>query len=379
MAILNSEVTSILDKLYNLRGTDSVVLTAMDKEKEIAEETKERTTALKAELQTTISNLENEESVLAEEGQKLQNALESIRKDEFSHVLNHLNIDFDPEAIRSKVATALPETLEKVSSERKEASEKLVKVEDEMNDAITRIEELGIRRDEAVSNQERLNRYFDLALSSNINITREEITSLLEKFDFTEEEQREAAKILMFPEDGLFEYDQTRSDMPISDKSITEVMREAREELPEEKHEPVLTESSSFAIPILNNEPVKEETSKEKVIDMLNSLGFNVLDFQNQDIEKIIQNYDENVINKNVTIASQLNINKDFFVDHVELLYDKELSSKLELLVNIGKAAGDIYLNPGVLTKYKYDELQNAINLLKESGLDPKSVPLMAY
>ena len=94
-----------------------------------------------------------------------------------------------------------------LNSEKKKCAEELIKVEDEMNDAITRISELGIRKEEAISNQERLNRYFELALDSNINITRDEITLLLSKFGFTEEEQREAAKLLMFPEDGLFEYE----------------------------------------------------------------------------------------------------------------------------------------------------------------------------
>ena len=33
MAMLSSEITSLLDKLYNLRGNDSVVLVSMEKER----------------------------------------------------------------------------------------------------------------------------------------------------------------------------------------------------------------------------------------------------------------------------------------------------------------------------------------------------------
>ena len=377
MKLLDSEMTGLLDKLYNLRGSDSVVLVSMDEEKAVAEETKERTSELKTELQSKINELNNEEMILADEGEKLKNALESIRKDEFANVIEHLHIDFDPNAIYQKVVETLPTTLEKVANEKNEASERLVKVEEEMNDAITKIEELGIRRDEAVSNQERLNRYFDLALSSNINITRDEITSLLEKFNFTEEEQREAAKILMFPEDGLFEYDKNRSDMPISDKSITEVMREAKEVLPEVKTD--VNPAPSFSIPVMTNETKPETITKEKVMDDLNNLGFNIMDIPSSDLEKLINNYNEEVVSQNVTTASKLGISKDFFVDNIELLYDKDLVKKIDLLMSAGKNAQDIYLNPDVLMKYKYDELNSAINVLKESGLDPKSVPLMAY
>ena len=40
---LNSEMRMLLDKLYNLRGEDSVVLVSMDKERDQAIKTKERT------------------------------------------------------------------------------------------------------------------------------------------------------------------------------------------------------------------------------------------------------------------------------------------------------------------------------------------------
>lgn len=404
--MLSSEMTSLLDKLYNLRGDDSVILVSMDKEKQSAVETRDRTSSLKTELQSKINDLTSEENVLAEEGEKLKNALASIKKDEFATVIEHLNIDFDPEAIKKKVDSALPLTMEKVANEKKTAAEELVQVEDEMNAAITKIEELGIRKDEALSNQERLNRYFELALSSNINITRDEITSLLAKFDFSEEEQREAAKLLMFPEDGLFEYEKNVKDRPVSSKSISEVIQEAREVTPvvnfdalagtpEPKEEPTLVEEPAPEIkiePIILDKPVVEvpvveptnvnasaETDKDKLIELLTSLGFDYLDFTSNDFTKLLENYDEEVIRNNVAIVESLKINKDVFNDNIELLYDKELKSKIDMLTNVGKQPQDIYLNPNVLVKYNLNELDSAIKTLHESGLEPKNVPLMAY
>ncbi len=57
MTILSSEIKKILDKLYNLRGEDSVVLVSIDKNREKAIETKERTSVRKSELQNTINDL----------------------------------------------------------------------------------------------------------------------------------------------------------------------------------------------------------------------------------------------------------------------------------------------------------------------------------
>ena len=250
-----------------------------------------------------------------------------------------------------------------------------------MNDAITKIEELGIRKDEAISNQERLNRYFDLALSSNINITRDEITSLLEKFNFNEEEQREAAKLLMFPEDGLFEYDNNKKNVSTKSKSISEVIQEAKEVAPvikEEKIEEVKLTSLEDA-----KEEVKEtaskEITKEELIKKLTELGFDYLDFTNNDFAKILSNYDEATLVNNIKLIRELKINNDIFNDNVELFYDKELNNKLEMLKRVGKQPQDIYLNPNVLVKYNYNELESAIRVLNESGLDPRNVPLMAY
>jgi hypothetical protein len=378
---LNTEMTGLLDKLYNLRGEDSVVLVSMEKEKAEAEETREKTSSLKAELQSKINELTTEENVLEDQGEKLKKALETIKKDDFSIVIERLNIEFDPEAIRSKIEDKLPSTLERVASEKKDAASELVRVEEEMNDAITKIEELGIRKDEAISNQERLNRYFDLALSSNINITRDEITSLLEKFNFNEEEQREAAKLLMFPEDGLFEYDNNKKNVSTKSKSISEVIQEAKEVAPvikEEKIEEVKLTSLEDA-----KEEVKEtaskEITKEELINKLTELGFDYLDFTNNDFAKILNNYDEATLVNNIKLIRELKINNDIFNDNVELFYDKELNNKLEMLKRVGKQAQDIYLNPNVLVKYNYNELESAIRVLNESGLDPRNVPLMAY
>lgn len=226
MKILSPEVTRLLDKLYNLRGSDSVVFKEMESAHQKAEETKERTTAEKADLQEKIAGLEADSKNLSEQGKKLIEVLKGIDKKSFETVIDRLHINFDPEALVEKLDHSLPDTIEEVNEDIKTSKEELVKVEEEMNSAITTIEEIGIRRDAAVANQEKLNEYFELALAGNINITRDSITSLLEQFDLSEEDTREAAKILMFPEDALYDYDARIKES--EKKSISEVMQEAK-------------------------------------------------------------------------------------------------------------------------------------------------------
>ncbi len=364
MKMLTADITKLLDKLYNLRGEDSVILSKMEKERETATETKERTTKERAALQEKIENLTEEERVLGDEGEKLVDALSHIKAEDFQTVLNKLKIDFNPDKLSEEVNRLLPKTINKVQEETKSAQDALVKVEAEMNTAEATIEELAIRKDEALENQARLNEYFDLALNGNINITRDSITSLLEKFDFNEDESREAAKIMMFPEDALFEYEDKLKNASQPGKSISEVFAEAKENV--EESEVAETEEKSLS-------------PKEELIELLTELGFDYLEFTNNDIEKILANYNAHDLKKNVEFAKEHNLGLDMFVDNIELLYDKDFEQKINQLVEIGKEPFDIYLNPSILIKYNKNDLEDAINTIKDSGLDPKIVPLIAY
>lgn len=418
---ISNEVKTLLDKLYNLRGEDSVILVKMNQEREEAIETGERTKNEKEVLLEKIAKLTKEEETLQEEGNKLISLLSNINRDDFANVLERLQIDFDPASINEKVNKMLPSTIEKVVAENKLASEELENVEAEMNNAITKVEELGIRKDEALSNQAKLNEYFALALEGNINITRDAITSLLEKFDFNEDEQREAAKILMFPEDALYEYDGIyKSRDKVSRKTITDVLVEAKKEskveaINEEKEDvkpemeesleaesiledifdKVITENNIPPVnkvkdakedvkPILSEEASlvsvsNEKTEKEKLTSLLTSLNISVSDLTKEQIEKILANYDEELIKENVNVLNEYKIELNVVVENPEILYDKELKEKLEKLINIGKEARDISLMPSILVKYDLKGLNNTINVLQISGLDPKKVPLIAY
>lgn len=400
MKILSPEVTRLLDKLYNLRGEDSVIFKEMASSEAKAEETRVRTTEEKSSLQEKIAGLEQTSKNLSEQGKKLVEVLSNIDKNEYATVIERLDINFDPEALTKKLNDTLPGTIDEVNNDIKESQENLVRVEEEMNSAITEIEEIGIRRDAAVANQAKLNEYFDLALNGNINITRDSITALLEQFDFSEEETREAAKILMFPEDALYDYDAKLKEE--QKRSISEVMQEAKN-YEEPTKEEVIETKDSENVPEVEEAPEKVEISgnkpeevaetklestptetektfdKEDLMDLFNEIGLDYLDYTTRDLEEVLENFNEKVIRRNVGIFKNNDLSLDIFVDHINLLYDRELEAKVDRLLRIGKSALDIYLNPTVLTKYDYRNLDKAIILLQNSGLDPKKVPLMAY
>ena len=211
---------------------------------------------------------------------------------------------------------------------------------------------------------------------------------MLEQFDLSEEETREAAKILMFPEDALYDYDAKIKES--EKKSISEVMQEARnQEETVQKVEEILVkeepakEEENVQEPVEVKEVVEPVVQKkfdrEDLIDLFNDIGLDYLDYTTSDLDQILDHFNEKVIRRNINIFKENDLSLDIFADHINLIYDRELEAKVDRLLRIGKSALDIYLNPTVLTKYDYKGLDKAILLLQNSGLDPKKVPLMAY
>lgn len=373
---------TLLDKLYNLRGADSDILKEMDRQKAKAEATKARTTDEKANLQKNIADLKKQRKELEEQGDKFKEVLGSIHREDYETVLSKLNVDFDPKGLLEKVEKNLPKTIETVEKDTKKAEDELVKVEEEMNGAITAIEELGIRKDAALANQDKLNEYFELALTGHINITRDSITSLLQDFGFNEAEQRETAKILMFPEDALFQYDEKVKGRARVGKSISEVLQEAKTMVDDEPDKiddikvPTFDIDTEFTV----EEPKEEAIDiKTEVIETLKEKGIDYLDFTSDEINKLIDNFDKDLVIKNIDFMKSTGFASDVYINHIDMMYDKELVDKVKLLLASGKEVLDIYLNPKVLVKYNLAELQKSIDTMKNNGMDPKEVPLMAY
>lgn len=374
MKALSPEVSALLDKLYNLRGDDSVVLVEMNRQRNRAVETKTRTTEEKKELQARIAGLEKLYNDLNSQGEKLTTLLSEIDRNDYATVLDRLDIDFNPQDLVEKLNKSLPRTIDSVTLDTKKAEKQLVRVEEEMNHAIATIDELSIRRDAALANQEKLNEYFELALSGRISITRDSIVSLLEQFNFTDEERREAAKILMFPEDALFAYDEKVREREQSGKSFSDVFEEAKNAEPIEEE----------AIKLVDEEPISievetSESTKDSLISLLNENGIDYLDFTGTEMDYLIDNFDANRIARNISVVKETNIGTEIFVNHAELMLDNELEAKVNTLLELGKEPIDIYLNPSVLEKYSKDNLNEVIENLKNNGMDPKNVPLMAY
>ena len=413
--------SKLLNRLYNLRGEDSIVLKQLDDDNEVALKLKKKNEEEKKDLESKINSLKSDSKKLNSQAEKLTTLLGKSKAEDFAFLNEKLGLDFNPTAVLDRLNNSLSSELEKIDDNLDKGEERLKVVKNDLNSAVSQIDELAIRKAEAIENQVKLNEIFKLALEGSSTITRDSITSLLAKFNFDENEQREAAKLMMFPEDGLYEFDKKYVAPAVESKPAKEEVEEKKEpevevakeesvkeeEVKEETNEggyltddseestPLVLESSEDALNVPKEEEVKEEiketkevkeektkaskVTKEEVESYMEEAGLSVADFNSVDLNNVVSKFDPEVFKKNVEYVKSQNINLDIFVDNVEFLTDKELVEKMEALVNVGKDPFDIYLNPNVLLKYDLEELKQAINILTDSGLDPKKVPLMAF
>ena len=146
----------------------------------------------------------------------------------------------------------------------------------------------------------------------------------------------------------------------------------------------VMAFEENFGIEIPNEEEnvvVKEATpsNKDKLITLLKNVGIDYLDYTSNELNDLIENFDEKEIKENIAFMKEKGLDMDIFINHASMMLDKELKDKVTLLLSIGKDKLDLYLNPSILIKYDLNTLKNVIERIKENQMDPKDVPLMAY
>ncbi len=418
MKNIGLEVRNLLDKVYNLKSNDSVIIKQIESEQEASELKKNDLIIEKTNLINNIDELSNEINLLETDGNLLLNELKKLCNGKNEQVIEKLNITFNPSELCNEFNTELPSKISNLKNDKDTKNNQLKSVEKDLADSLTLIDELSFKKDDAIASKDKLSEYFELSINGNFNITRDILINLLSKFNLNEEEQRCTAKILMFPEDGLYDYNDNITEYKKSGKSFSEVFAEAKtlnnnaeveikpisldipqvQEVKEVEIKPIaldlpeIPEVKSDELKPINladfikvEEPIKEKVVEENIKEEINlkeilsKNNFEYSDFTTRDIEFITDNFDNAVFNKNIKLLKDMGINKDIFVDNIELFIDDQLEEKINLLLGVGKVPFDIYLNPNILIKYDANELSKSINALKESGLDPKKVPLMAY
>ncbi len=211
MAETNQNVTILLDRLYNLKGEDNVLI----------RETEERIEAALqriANIEATIAGAEQEQTeqeqgLRAFQQQKslFETAFEGLTDETFS-ALSRIDVNLEIGTLMAQVQEKSPAFIEGLINTIEGIKRDIVGYNEELGRANEELSKLRVQLDVHIEQRAQLVSLLEQSLSTE-EIERESLTTnfvkrVLTSFGvFTTDEIAKLTKMIIFPEDGLYEYD----------------------------------------------------------------------------------------------------------------------------------------------------------------------------
>lgn len=259
MANLNPKMILLLDKLYNLKGADNIILQELVSKIEgvnnAIQEKEQRGTDLTREKETNKNDL----LLFSTQEEAFRTAFTGVDDDTFS-ALREIGIDLRIGTMMTTVSDKAPlyiktlnERIERIQTE----IDKNIEIKKDLNGQLSDLEN---QKTQAENDRDVLVSLLEQCLSKDEtereSLPTKYVKDVISRFGiFETSEVSTLTKLLMFPEDGLLEYDSTYEDR-LRNGQVGVV-----EEIPYE--EPVVEEPKKEEEP--KPEPKQEEQREEKV------------------------------------------------------------------------------------------------------------------
>lgn len=210
MAQLSQNTIRLLDRLFNLKGEDNVIIKRIKDEISTTENEMTVTTQEKNNNEVQKNELQGKLTVFQNQSDSFKAVFEGIDDATFAS-LREIGIEFEISKMLSTIEEKAPDYIASLNDQINEYGKKIEDNEHKIEELTNNLENL--HRNQATSEEDRLKltSLLDQSLSSS-EIEREVLTvnfvkKILSLFDlFDENEIKELTKIIMFPDDGLFEY-----------------------------------------------------------------------------------------------------------------------------------------------------------------------------
>lgn len=210
MAQLSQNTIRLLDRLFNLKGEDNVIIKRIKDEISTTENEMTVTTQEKNNNEVQKNELQGKLTVFQNQSDSFKAVFEGIDDATFAS-LREIGIEFEISKMLSTIEEKAPDYIASLNDQINEYGKKIEDNEHKIEELTNNLENL--HRNQATSEEDRLKltSLLDQSLSSS-EIEREVLTvnfvkKILSLFNlFDENEIKELTKIIMFPDDGLFEY-----------------------------------------------------------------------------------------------------------------------------------------------------------------------------
>ena len=269
MAQLSQNTIRLLDRLFNLKGEDNVIIKRIKDEISTTENEMTVTTQEKNNNEVQKNELQGKLTVFQNQSDSFKAVFEGIDDATFAS-LREIGIEFEISKMLSTIEEKAPDYIASLNDQINEYGKKIEDNEHKIEELTNNLENL--HRNQATSEEDRLKltSLLDQSLSSS-EIEREVLTvnfvkKILSLFDlFDENEIKELTKIIMFPDDGLFEYAKNYDKRLANDEISLDDQSSVTEENNIEEIKPIEDISPSEETEEENNESSTAEIYKEEI------------------------------------------------------------------------------------------------------------------
>ena len=410
MADLTQEKLRLLDRLYNLRGDESIVTTSIQTRIDDIISSTDETERVKREQEGIKTDLESELNTFTKQATSFLEAFSKYDNDSFE-ALNAVDVNIELGSLVQKLQDEKPrhenQLNEKISDTEKIIEDKKVEIE--------KLNENKKEEEEKLQNAENVkvklnNLLDDILVNENDSYNRGYIKKLLTELGvFNDDETSELEFLILFPEKGLSEYvneykDREDKFIPVFDRGENNIFAkdivieedEEAEEPTEEVEETVEeTEENNIIEEVEETEePAIIEEEEEEIAPIIEEKEEDIITLYNEEPEESEMNLfeDKNIIeevnepeevqqpeeSELSKILSELNIDESKLDDKTKEILSNTDESIIrkndEHLRSIDFAKED---EPIRFDNYMYladEELGNKITFLRSKGITDKTI-----
>ncbi len=258
---MTQDLAELLEKLYNLKGENNIIIANINEEIKDVEDKIVSEAEKQSHNEVTKVETESQLSIFMTQKEAFCSTFTGIDNDTFN-ALKAIGVNLDISTMLETIDEKAPVYCDDLNHQIEDASlaiEEAKKAREELNDELNKLNE---ELDSAKDDREQLVNLLEQSLSPNVT-ERESLTTkyakdVIGKFNlFSSAEVATLAKVILFPEDGLIEFDETYDER---DHHVVDVPK-VEEEVEEEPKE--IEESNNEVTTQTYQDEDEEKTSNE--------------------------------------------------------------------------------------------------------------------